>query len=263
MKILAIIGTPTRDQGLTWRAVQALQQSLQSRSAAEVAYLYLEDAGLTSCQGYLTCIKHGEAQCPFSTAVSSVLARMEQADAVIFASPVHIFNVSALMKTLFDLLVFQMHRPSFFGKPAAVVTVGAGAGMGKVLRYMSSTVGNWGFEVAGKLGVHGGLLDDPRYAPKLTKAADKIAAALLRQIADGRPRRPGIADLINFRVWRAVVRRTAEASPYDWEHWQSSGWLQQNYYYATPVNPLSNLLAGLIERLINRAISKASVKPLT
>ena len=34
---------------------------------------------------------------------------MEAADAVIFASPVHCFNVSTLMKNMIDLFVYQMH----------------------------------------------------------------------------------------------------------------------------------------------------------
>ena len=32
------------------------------------------------------------------------------------------------MKQMIDLFVFQMHRPSFFGKQAIVVAAGAGAG---------------------------------------------------------------------------------------------------------------------------------------
>jgi hypothetical protein len=36
-------------------------------------------------------------------------------------------NVSALMKNFIDLFVIQMHRPSFFGKRALVVTTAAGA----------------------------------------------------------------------------------------------------------------------------------------
>ena len=261
--ILAIIGTPTGDKGYTTKSVKALETALAQQASITVEYLYLGEAKLSGCQGFLTCVKHGEHECPYSASVQPILERMERADAVIFASPVHIFNVSSLLKTLFDLLVFQMHRPSFFGKPAVVVTAGAGAGMGDVLKYMRKTVANWGFEVSAKLGVHGGLFDDPRYAPKLDRAAANVAAKLLDRIDNPRRRKPGVADLINFRVWRSVIKRTTNASPYDWNYWQQAGWLEQNYYYETRVNPVSNMFASLIEKLIDRAIRNAGVKPLT
>jgi len=263
MHILAIIGTPTGDEGYTTKTVQALEQALQRQADVQVDYVYLADVQLQGCQGFLTCIKQGENLCPFVADVEPILQNMRQADAVIFASPVHCFNVSALMKTLFDLLVFQMHRPSFFGKPAAVVTSAAGAGQGPVLKYMKKTVSNWGFEVAAKLGTHSGLFNDSRYQPKLKQAADKVAKQLLHSITSGERRQPGVADLINFRVWRSVVKRTNEASPYDWNYWQQSGWLEQDYYYPTRINPVSNLLAATVEKMIDRAIRTAGVKPLT
>lgn len=150
---------------------------------------------------------------------------MKAADAVIFASPVNCFNVSTLMKKFIDLLVFQMHRPSFFGKKAVVVATTAGAGQKGVLKYLRKTVATWGFEVVGQLGTHAGLFDEPKYQGRLASAADKVAGQLVVRIDSGSIARPGLAELINFRVWRSVVSRSRHASPYDWNHWQASGWL--------------------------------------
>jgi hypothetical protein len=185
------------------------------------------------------------------------------ADAVIFASPVHCFNVSTLMKNMIDLLVYQMHRPEFFGKKAIVVTSAAGAGQTGVLKYLRKTVSIWGFHVVGQLGTHSGLFEDLRYQPKLGKAADAVAGRLLRAIDRNVTPQPGIAELINFRVWRSVIKRSKDASPYDWNYWQEAGWLEHDYYYPTSVNPLSNALAGFVEAMIERTIRNASVKPVT
>lgn len=263
MKILAIIGTPTRDAGYTTRTVAALEESLRSRVPVDFEYLYLEDAGLSRCQGHLTCVKLGESKCPFSSEISPLLNKMQAADAVIFASPVHCFNVSTLMKNMIDLFVYQMHRPAFFGKKAVVVTAAAGAGQAGVLKYLEKTVAIWGFEVVGKFGTHAGLFDEPAYQPKLRKAADKVAHQLITAVSRNELPKPGLAELINFRVWRSVIKRSKEASPYDWDHWSRSGWLEQNYYYPARVNPLANMLAAFIEKMIGRAIQNVSVKPVT
>jgi hypothetical protein len=188
---------------------------------------------------------------------------MSSADAVIFASPVHCFNVSTLMKNMIDLFVYEMHRPSFFGKKAVVVTAAAGAGQKGVLKYLQKTVATWGFDVVGKLGTHSGLFDEPPYQAKLAVAADKVATQLITAVKENRIPEPGIAELISFRVWRSVIKRSKDASPYDWEHWQNSGWLDQDYYFPVRANPLSLGLASLIEKMIERAIVNVSVKPAT
>ena len=262
-KILTIIGTPTREEGYTTKTVQALADSIQQQSSCDIEYLYLADLQLGGCRGHLTCIKTGEQQCPFYSDVNSLEQKMLAADAVIFASPVHCFNVSTLMKNMADLFVYQMHRPAFFGKKAVVVSTAAGAGQKNVLNYLRKTVANWGFEVVGRLGTHSGLFDEAPYKPKLKAAADKVAGQLITALNRTELPNPDAAELINFRVWRSVVMRTEQASPYDFEHWKQSGWFDQNYYYPIKTNPLANSLAAMIEAMINRAIRNVSVKPMT
>ena len=94
MKILAIVGTPTKSAGFTTQSVQLLEAALHKKAKLEFEYLYLEDLRLPGCQGHLTCIKYGEQRCPYSAEIAPLTAKMNAADAVIFASPVHCFNVS-------------------------------------------------------------------------------------------------------------------------------------------------------------------------
>lgn len=86
---------------------------------------------------------------------------------------------------------------------------------------------------------------------------------MIAEVKRGKTGAPGLAELINLRVWRSVVARTREASPYDWNHWQTSGWLEQDYYFPVKANPLSKGIAALIERLIGWAIRNGSVRPIT
>jgi len=75
-------------------------------------------------------------------------------------------------------------------------------------------------------------------------------------------KRPGVADLISFGVWRSLVVRTGDQSPCDWNYWREQDWLERSYYVDVPVNPLANALAALIERLMARAIRNVSVGPV-
>jgi multimeric flavodoxin WrbA len=261
-KILAIIASPTRDEGYTFRSAQALEEQLQARGSIDFEYVFLADRPFSPCQGHLTCISSGESACPFRDEISSMQAAMERADAVVFASPVHIFNASALMKQMFDLFVFQMHRPTFFGKQAIVIAAGAGAGQKTVVDYLEKTVKIWGFEVTGRLGTHAGFFDEDKYRKKLLRQTEKLAEDLLAALDHNEIARPGVAELINFRVWRSVITRTRDDSPYDWNYWQEKGWLERSYYVDVPMNPFANALAGLVERMIAYAIRNVSVGPV-
>ncbi|MGI9341875.1 MAG: hypothetical protein ACR2QV_03445, partial [Gammaproteobacteria bacterium] len=165
-------------------------------------------------------------------------------------------------KQLIDLFVFQMHRPSFFGKQAIVVAAGAGAGQRGVLNYLARTVSTWGFEVTGRLGTHAGFFAEDKYRRKLSRHTDRLNRTLRQAWQRGSVKPPGIAELIGFRVWRSVVVRTGDESPYDRNHWHENGWLENSYYVDAPVNPVSNALAGLVEKIIARAIRNVSVGPV-
>jgi multimeric flavodoxin WrbA len=47
---------------------------------------------------------------------------MHAADGVIFATPVYVMNVSALMKTFIDHFSYIYHRPRFFDKKALLLS---------------------------------------------------------------------------------------------------------------------------------------------
>ena len=263
MKILAIVATPTKQDGHTTETIAALEKSFRKQGETEFSYIFLEDANLSGCRGKLTCVKFGEHKCPFHDELTPIVSAMHAADVVIFASPVHCFNVSALMKNFIDLLVYQMHRPDFFGKKALVVATAAGAGQKPVLKYLRKTVANWGFDVVGQLGTHSGFFKEQKYLKALESATDKLAAKTLAEVDKTEIPQPGLAELINFRVWRSAVVRAGEASPYDSEHWEKSGWFAQDYYFPAKANPVSIVIAGLIEKLIARAIRKVSIKPVS
>ena len=264
MKILAIIGTPTREKGYTTKTVDALCAAVREQNPeTECDYLFLGDLDLGRCQGHLTCIKQGEQACPFATEVAQIAARMDKADAVIFASPVHCFNVSTLMKNMIDLFVYQMHRPSFFGKKAVVVTSAAGAGQQGVLRYLKRTVGIWGFHVVGRLGSHAGLFEDPRYIPKLKAAAHKVAGNLSRAVERNITPQPGIADLINSASgarWSSAARKLRPTTGATGRRPAGSNRITT---FPRARTPLPTGMAAMVEKLIDRTIRNAGVKPVT
>nr|WP_292376791.1 NAD(P)H-dependent oxidoreductase [Methanosarcina sp. UBA411] len=64
----------------------------------------------------------GKDHCPLKDESSVLEQKMHAADGVIFATPVYVMNVSALMKTFIDHFSYIYHRPRFFDKKALLLS---------------------------------------------------------------------------------------------------------------------------------------------
>jgi hypothetical protein len=193
--------------------------------------------------------------------------KMDEADGVIFASPVYTNNVSGLMKAFIDRISYNGHRPRFFGKKAFFISTTGMFGTKTVLKYMSFIAGGmWGFDVVGGVGVVTKNGPMPRdhielNSKLLAKAARKYSRALLLNKA----RRPTLKDVIIFHAVRGAISQLEEVSPADYRYWQGKGWLSKDarYYTSAPVNPLylaiGKLFGTLQRNKVKKELSVASV----
>jgi len=261
MKALAIIGSPRAESSTSYQLVQQLEQRLRAHGLDALEVIDLSRMRLSGCDGSLVCVEQGEEHCPHYGEVAPIVAAMRRADGIILAAPVHSFQVSALIKTFIDQLVFVTHRPCFFGKPALAIASAAGAGHRPTLDYLEATCTRWGFRCVGRLGVHSPAMAHPPYQARLARELDQIARAFTNAIRQPPAPRPRLADLITFRTMRALVLHTRAQSPCDYAYWRAQGWLQQPYYQPARIGPIQNALAGLFEALLRTAIRRMWMRP--
>jgi multimeric flavodoxin WrbA len=251
MKVLVIMGSPHR--GNTYGACEEFKEHVQKGCGAEFEYVWLKDIDMRPCTGCYVCFQHGEAKCPHQDDIRSIVKKMDEADGVVFASPVYSNNVSGLMKAFIDRISYNGHRPRFFGKKAFFISTTGMFGTKKVLRYMSSVAGGWwGFDVVGRVGVvmkNGAMPRDhiELNSRLLAKAARKYSRALLLNKA----RRPTLKDVVVFHWARGAISQLEEVSPVDYRYWKEKGWLSKDAKYCidVPVNPLYVAIGKLFETL--------------
>lgn len=262
MRVLTIIGSPRGEASLSYQVVvQQLGPRLRAHGLDTLEVIDLSRMQISGCDGSLVCVEQGEEYCPHYGEIAAIVSAMQQADGVIFASPVHSFQVSALMKNFIDRLVFVTHRPCFFGKPALVISSAAGAGHRATLDYLEATCKRWGFHCVGRLGVHSPAMSHPPYQARLAHDLERLARTFSAAITQPAIPRPQIADLITFRTMRALVAHTRDQSPRDYTYWNAQGWFQQPYYQPARIGRLQNTLAGLFEVLLRTAIRRTWMRP--
>ncbi|MCK6370764.1 MAG: NAD(P)H-dependent oxidoreductase [Gammaproteobacteria bacterium] len=260
MKTLILSASPLAEASVTCRLATRLARSLFPDGEHRV--VHLAEAGLPPCDGRLEVITEGENSTGYLPALRPVHDAMHWADVVIFASPVHNFTVSALLKNFIDLMVFESHRPSFMGKKALLVATAMGAGQEKLFSYLQEVVHSWGFCVVGRLGAATSMLEEPWYEAKLRAAISRLRTRVLPALAEPRPR-VGLRDLIAFRVWRLVVEINRDNTPIDHAYWSERGWLDAEYYFDCRSAAPARWLAGLIAALVRYTIVHRRLRPVT
>ena len=112
--VVAVNGSPHEGFGNTSQMLAMLGENL-SREGLELEEIFLSQYQIGFCTGCATCLEHGA--CWVRDDYKSVVRTVLEADAVILASPVYFFNVTAQMKTFLDRSLGYGHRPRGDWKP--------------------------------------------------------------------------------------------------------------------------------------------------
>jgi len=230
MKILAIMGSPHRGNSL--EATQRIEEKLVQYGDVEFDYVHLKDVELKPCKGCFVCFIRGEERCPVKDDKDMIAQKIEDADGVIFVSPVYSMHVSYLFKQFVDRFACTFHRPRYFGKYALTVAVAGNIGLKETNKYLKDMAVAWGFEVVDELGY--------RMAPKRTPMraiasqedrTDEAVRNFYTAINEQKPRKLTFKDHFTFRIMQASYARLESMSPTDYQYWKDKGWLEKDTVY--------------------------------
>lgn len=248
MKVLVIMGSPRK--GNTFRACEELRNRVQKIHPVEFDYLWLRDVSLLPCRGCIACFSRGEEFCPNHDDAELIRQKIQEADGIVFASPVYGFGVTGPMKNFIDRFCYIMHRPQFFDKKAFLLTTTAFMGQKDVLKYLELVARSWGFEIAGKAGLvqsPGSLTPEKikKNERVIAREAEKFAGALLRK----NRKSPDFMDLMIFHIGRGTISQEKSDCVVDYQYWEKNGWLSRGarYFRDVPVNPLFSALGNVAE----------------
>src|SRR5512133_1133700 len=247
MKILVVMGSPRK--GESYKVVQQIEARMHALGEVEFDYLWLREARLGPCSGCHACIRFGEERCSLKDDRAAILARMLAADGIILSTPVYALQVSYLMKILIDELSFLYHRPRLFGKFVMGVASGGGQ-FDSTLNYLKQNAKAWGGTWVTQVGAPHPDSLTPRMHAKLERQIEQAARRFYQTVQAQRVPAPSLNDLIWFRVWRINARAAKGVTPKDFSHWTEQGWFERTYYTGAPVNPILNLLARGMEKVI-------------
>lgn len=180
MKVLAIVGSPRPKGNTNYLVDKALEEAAKSGIQTEKIILSQHDLkpclGHDNCAEFKTCTQQDDA--------SWILERFCQADAVILATPVYWYNVTAQMKTFIDRNYFiYQHGIQPHAKAVGIIIAAEMEGIEDTLNTLRKFV-EWTFPIPKSR-----IINVTGYANKMGEAETntalvKGAVALGRKIAD-------------------------------------------------------------------------------
>jgi len=262
MKIVAIMGSPHK--GNTLEKLQQIERKLTQYDDVVFDYISLNDVDLQPCKGCFLCFIKGEERCPLQDDKVKLFQKIEEADGVIFASPVYSMHVSYLMKVFIDRFSYTFHRPRYFGKYALTVAVAGNIGLKETLKYLRMVAKTWGFDWVGELGYTAAPKNTPMKTPSLKKdRTDEVVHKFYTAIKEKRPRKVTLSDNLTFRLMQSVYRRLETMSPYDYRYWKEKGWLERNTpFFSGNIrrSRCKDAFARLLGWMMGRQMDKAFAK---
>lgn len=221
MKILAIHGSPRTIRSST-RTLANFVLEGAAEAGAETEMIDLCDFRVTPCTACEGCSFNGI--CVYEDDVPAILARMKEADGIVFASPVYIDNVSGQMKIFFDRLADAIHYQVLAGKYGCSVSTTHTSGGDEVAAYQNHVLNYLGVVAVGKISVaasgNPGPVDEAEDSARAL--GQNLAVAISTGFSD-----PKQEDEIagNREFFRAMVEENRDFRPGEYERWVQMGWI--------------------------------------
>jgi multimeric flavodoxin WrbA len=221
MKILAIHGSPRTIRSTT-RKLAGLVLEGAAEGGAETGMIDLADHHIIPCTACEACSLNGI--CVHDDDVPALVVRMQEADGIIFGSPVYIDNISGQMKVFFDRLADVIHYQILAGKFGCSVVTTYESGGDEVVAYLNHVLNYLGIISVGGISVATGKTDS-------VDAHEKAARVLGRKLADAISEGlhdPAQAAILadNRAYFRAIVEENRDFRPEEFERWVRMGWIE-------------------------------------
>jgi multimeric flavodoxin WrbA len=250
MHILAIIGSP-RKKGNTYQVTAAVEEILKKHKDVTFEYLYLSETNLGLCIGCHNCIFTDESTCPLDDDRDKILGKMQHADGIVFAAPVYVMSVPAVMKNFIDHFAFLCHRPIFFSTYGMVISTTGGFGEKKVNTYMKQILSSWGIHIVSSIGMQTPPMDPIKTSIEQNKKKiQKATDTLYKHMRSGPPKSASLFSVIQFRIFRRLILEYPDDFEADVAFYEPLS--TSHFYTDAHVSLIKRMIAFVVEKLIFR-----------
>lgn len=221
MKITVIHGQ--NHKGSTYN----IAKNLCDKLGGEVKEFFLPKDFDKFCIGCTNCFTKSEKLCPHYKQLDPITQAIDEADVLIFASPVYVYHATGAMKAFLDHYGYRwiVHRPEekMFSKQAVCISTAAGAGMKSTNKDMADSMFFWGVAKTYKIGMAVYETSFDRVSNKVKIKIDSKTTAIADKIKKNLGKaKPNIKTKAFFNIMRMMQKNGW--CEVDKTYWSQKGW---------------------------------------
>jgi multimeric flavodoxin WrbA len=222
MKITVINGQSHK--GSTYHIGKMLADKL----GGEITEYFLPKDFGDMCIGCTACILKSEQLCPHYQRLEKLTNAIDEADVLIFTSPVYVYHVTGAMKSFLDHYGYRwmVHRPEkkMFSKQAVCISTAAGAGTKSTNKDIADSLFFWGVPKIYKYGVNVRAMSYSRISDKTKAEIDKKTTDIANKIKAKNGRvKVGLKTKGFFEIMRMIQHKSGWNEA-DTDYWHNKGW---------------------------------------
>lgn len=222
MKITVVNGQSHK--GSTYHIGKMLADKL----GGEVTEYFLPKDFGDMCIGCTACILKSEQLCPHYQRLEKLTNAIDEADVLIFTSPVYVYHVTGAMKSFLDHYGYRwmVHRPEkkMFSKQAVCISTAAGAGTKSTNKDIADSLFFWGVPKVYKYGVNVRAMSYSKISDKTKAEIDKKTTDIANKIKAKNARvKVGLKTKGFFEIMRMIQHKSGWNEA-DTDYWHNKGW---------------------------------------
>ncbi len=221
MKIVVINGQ--NHKGSTYNMGKIVADKL----SGEVKEFFLPKDFGEFCFGCTKCFTENETLCPHYEKLKPITEAIDNADVLIFTSPVYVYHCTGSMKAFLDHYGYRwmVHRPEekMFQKQVVILSTAAGAGMKSTNKDIKDSMFFWGVGRIWEYGVGVASTSwenvNPKKKLKIEKKLERIANYV--KFSHGRVT-PSLKTKAFFGIMRMMQKKGWNKA--DVDYWKKKEW---------------------------------------
>lgn len=224
MKIVIVNGQ--NHKGSTYHIGKLLVEKITAEK--EITEFFLPRDLNHFCIGCYTCIED-ETKCPYYAEKNAIMAKIEQADLLIFTTPNYCMAPSAPMKAFIDLTFtyWMSHKPRvcMFGKKAVVISTTAGMGANQAIKPVAKALSYWGVSGVKAYGVAVAASSWEGVSQSKKKKIEKDIKKIAKSVSDNQTTSVSVKTKLLFSMFANMQKSDMGSSKTEKKYWEDKGWL--------------------------------------
>ena len=222
-KITAIIGSPKpQEKSITYTLTQGFIETLKKCNGnieIESEIIHLSQKNIMPCNGCLSCKQTGK--CVIDDDMETIHKSMNEADLLIFGSPVHFTHISSVFMNFVERSMIPLHTFEYLGKPFINIVTTNGSGEQEADKYLSKIAYLYGCI---KIGFIFKSANDPFKLKTYNNLISKTTSIL-----SGDKIRPAFINRIYFSFMKKLIKDNKDYFKSIMEIWSNRNWLDKSY----------------------------------